>query len=47
MVHQLCSLFEKCNLMHYIIIFVKDESNNLMSLVTIIHSIVDYCPLKL
>jgi hypothetical protein len=47
MVRELCSLFEKCNLMHYIIVFVKDESNNLMSLAIILHSIVDCCPLKL
>jgi hypothetical protein len=47
MVHQLCFLLEKCIIMHYIIVFVKDESNNLMSLLTILCSIVDCCPLKL
>jgi hypothetical protein len=33
--------------MHRMITFVKDESNNLMSMVIELHSIVDYCPLKL
>jgi hypothetical protein len=47
MVCQLCYLLGKCNLMHYIIVFVKDEGNNLMSLVTILRSVVDCCPLKL
>jgi hypothetical protein len=47
MVCQLCSLLEKCILMHYIIVFMKDEGNNLMSLVTILCSIVECCLLKL
>jgi len=33
--------------MHHMIAFVKDESNNLISKVTILHSIVNYHPLKL
>ncbi len=34
MAKQLCILFEKYNLMHHVIAFVKDESNNLTSMAT-------------
>jgi hypothetical protein len=47
MVSQLRSLLEKYDLMHYVIIFVKNEGSNLMSMATTLGSIVDYCPLKL
>jgi hypothetical protein len=33
MAKQLCILFEECNLMHHVIAFVKDENNNLTSMV--------------
>ncbi len=33
--------------MHYMITFVKDEGNNLISMAITSRSIVDYCPLKL
>jgi hypothetical protein len=47
MATQLCSLFEKYDLMHQMIIFVKDEGINLMSMATTLCFVVDYCPLKL
>jgi hypothetical protein len=47
MAGQLHSLFEKYDLMHRMIVFVKDESNNLISMVRILHSLVNYRPLKL
>ncbi len=47
MAGQLCSLLEKYDLMHCLIAFVKDEGNNLLSMVTTLRSIVNYCPLKL
>jgi hypothetical protein len=34
MAKQLCILFEKYDLMHHVIAFVKDESNNLTSMAT-------------
>jgi hypothetical protein len=36
MANQLRSLFEKYDLMHHMIAFVKDEGNNLMSMATTI-----------
>jgi hypothetical protein len=47
MVGQLCSLFEKYNLMHHMIAFVKDEGNNLLSMATTLCSIVHCHLLKL
>jgi hypothetical protein len=47
MVGQLHSLFEKYDLMHRMITFVKNEGNNLIFMATILHSIVNYHPLKL
>jgi hypothetical protein len=47
MASQLHSLFEKHDLMHRMIAFVKDEGSNLMSMAIKLHSIVDYRPLKL
>jgi hypothetical protein len=46
MASQLCSLLEKYDLMHHMITFVKNESNNLMSMAIELHSIVDYRPLN-
>jgi hypothetical protein len=40
------ALFEKYDLMHYVITFVKNEGNNLMSLASL-HSIIDCHTLKL
>jgi len=42
MAKQLCILFEKYDLMHHVIIFVKDESNNLTSMATQYVFIPDY-----
>jgi hypothetical protein len=42
MVGQLCILFEKYDLMHHVIVFVKDESNNLMSMATTLRSTINY-----
>jgi hypothetical protein len=47
MANHLCSLLEKYDLMHRMIAFVKDEGNNLMSMATTLHSIVDFHLLKL
>ncbi len=44
---KLHSLLEKYDLMHRMIVFVKDEGNNLISMVTTLCSIVNCCPLKL
>jgi hypothetical protein len=41
------ALFEKYDLMHYVIAFVKDEGNNLMSMATSLRSIIDCHTLKL
>ncbi len=41
------ALFEKYELMHYVIVFVKDEGNNLMFMATSLHSIIDCHTLKL
>jgi hypothetical protein len=41
------ALFEKYDLMHYVIAFVKDEGNNLMSMAISQHSIIDCHILKL
>jgi len=46
-VGQMCSLFEKYDLMHRMIAFVKYEGNNLMSMAIALRSIVDCRPLKL
>jgi hypothetical protein len=46
MVGQLCILFEKYDLMHHVIVFVTDESNNLMSMATTLHSTINYHLLK-
>jgi hypothetical protein len=40
------ALFEKYDLMHYVIAFVKVEGNNLMSMATSLHSIIDCHTLK-
>jgi hypothetical protein len=42
MAQQLQSLFEKFSLIHWVFAFVKDEGNNLASMVTKLRSIVDY-----
>jgi len=47
MVGYLHSLFEKYDLMHHMIAFMKNEGNNLISMATILHSIVNYHPFKL
>jgi len=47
MVGQLYSLFEKYDIMHCMIAFVKDEGNNLMFMATTLCSIVACRPLKL
>jgi hypothetical protein len=44
---QLCLLFEKYDLMHCMIAFVKNEGSNLMFMAPTLRSIVDYHPLKL
>jgi hypothetical protein len=41
-VRHLCILLEKYDLMCYVIGFVKDEGNNLMFIVTSLHSIIDH-----
>jgi hypothetical protein len=41
MVEQLHTSLEKYDLMNYVIAFVKDENNNLMSMVIELHSIID------
>lgn len=46
MVGKLCILFEKYDLMHHVIVFVKDESNNLMFMATTLRSTISYHPLK-
>jgi hypothetical protein len=46
MVGKLCILFEKYDLMHNVIVFVKEESNNLMSIATTLRSTINYHPLK-
>jgi hypothetical protein len=47
MANQLHSLLEKYDLMHCMIVFVKDEGNNLMFIATTLRSIVDCRLLKL
>ncbi len=42
MVRHLCTLLGKYDLMCYVIGFVKDEGNNLMFIVTSLHSIIDH-----
>ncbi len=43
---QLQILMEKIGLMHYVIAFVKNEGNNLGTMVTPLEFIIDYEPLK-
>jgi hypothetical protein len=43
----MCSLFEKYDLMHHMITFVKDEGNNFMFMAPTLCSIVDCHLLKL
>jgi len=47
MVRQLQALFQKFDLMFHVVAFVKDEINNLISMVVTICFIVDCHPLKL
>jgi hypothetical protein len=47
MASQLHSLLEKYDLIDCMIVFVKEERNNLMSMATTLRSIVDCRPLKL
>jgi hypothetical protein len=47
MATQLWYLLENFSLLHWMIIFVKDEGTNLTIMVTILHSIIDYEPLKI
>ncbi len=47
MARQLQALLEKFDLMHRVVAFVKDGGNNLTSIATSLHSIVDCQPLKL
>ncbi len=47
MVRYLQTLFEKYDLMHCMIVFVKDESNNMTTMVTTQLSIIDCHPLNL
>jgi hypothetical protein len=46
MVDQLRSLLEKYDLIHCMIVFVKDESINLTFMATTLCSIIHYFPLK-
>ncbi len=47
MVLQLQGLLEKFGLIHHFFAFVKDENNNLGSMVITLWSIIDYKPLKM
>jgi hypothetical protein len=47
MANQLCSLHKKYDLMHCMITFVKDESNNFILMVTTLCSIINCHLLKL
>jgi hypothetical protein len=47
MVGQLQALFQKFDLMFHVVAFVKDEINNLISMVVMVCFIVDCHPLKL
>jgi hypothetical protein len=47
MVQQLQYFLEKLGLIHYVIAFVKNEGNNLTTMVTTLCSIVDCEPLNL
>jgi hypothetical protein len=40
-------LLDKFGLLHQVIAFVKDESINLSTMVAVMHSIIDYEPLKI
>ncbi len=47
MATQLWYLLEKFGLLHQMIVFVKDEGINLTIIIAILHSIIDYEPLKI
>jgi len=47
MANQLCTLLEKYDLMHCVIIFVKYQGSNLVSIVIALFSIIDIHLLKL
>jgi hypothetical protein len=47
MARQLWYLLEKFGLLHWMIVFVKDEGINLTIMVVVLHSIIDYEPLKI
>ncbi len=47
MVIQPKSLLSKFGSMHYVIAFVKDEAINLTTMASMLHSIIDFEPLKL
>jgi hypothetical protein len=47
MIIQLESLFSKFRLIHHVIAFVKDEGNNLTTMTSTLHCIIDYEPLRL
>jgi hypothetical protein len=47
MAGQLQALFQKFDLMHCVVAFVKDEGNNLIFMVVALHLIFDCHPLKL
>jgi hypothetical protein len=47
MVVQLQVLLDKFGLLHQVITFVKDENMNISTMAPIIHSIIDYEPLKI
>jgi hypothetical protein len=47
MATQLWYLLEKFGLLHWMIVFVKDEGTNLTIMRVVLHSIIDYEPLKI
>jgi hypothetical protein len=47
MVIQLQFLLKRSSLLHKVIAFVTDEGSNLIAMVTILYSIIDYEPLKI
>ncbi len=47
MIIQLESLFSKFRLIHHVIAFVKDEGNNLTTMASTLHCIIDCEPLRL
>ncbi len=40
-------MLDKSDLLHWVITFVKDESTNLFVMLAILHSLIDYEPLKI